>query len=309
MKRNFSVVITCASFLFMNTLYAAEKNDDLQQLANDTYIYVYPLVTMDMTKDVMTNVDKFNGIRGPINQFANSTDVSNAWVDLSKEPYVLHVPDENGRYYILRILDAWTNVIASIGTKTTGTNAQNFVLIGPNWKGINPKGLKIIKSPTNLVWITGKTSSSGTAEDDKQMRELQSQYNLTPLSFYGKPYTPPQINVDPDIDMQKPVRDQVNNLDANQYYRLASMLMKQNPPLIEDEPIVKKLNRLGIKPGEDFDVNKVTPEIADALKNAIVQAQQKILSVKDSAEKTSGTDYLHRAKVAALELDSIGRSN
>lgn len=343
MKRNFSGALLCVVTLLLNATYGAEtipqvttnnqKNSDIQQIANEAYVFAYPLVTMDLTKDVMTNIEKPNPAagRGPMGQFVNSprypdphfkdvtapnadTLYSTAWLDLSTEPYVLHVPDENGRYYLMPILDAWTNVIKSVGTRTTGTKAQDFVIVGPNWKGPTPKGVPIIKSPTNLVWILGRTYCTGTNEDYEVVHEIQAQYKLTPLSSCGKEYTPTQGSIDYDIEMTKPVRDQVNAIDVNQYYRLASMLMKKNPPVAADAPMIAKLNKLGIKPGIEFVIKKAPAEITTALTNSISQSQKQIALEleKNQIERNGwafpkiigsyGTNYAARAAVAAFGL-------
>jgi hypothetical protein len=113
-----------------------------------------------------------------------------AWLDLSKEPIVLSVPDTQGRYYMMPLLDAWTNVFASPGKRTTGTKAGNFAITGPGWVGKLPGGVRQIKAPTNTVWITGRTQTNGP-RDYAAVHALQKQYKLTPLSAFGKSYTPP----------------------------------------------------------------------------------------------------------------------
>ena len=125
-----------------------------------------------------------------------------AWLDLSKEPYILSLPDEKGRYYLMEMLDAWTNVFADPGTRTSGTKAQKWAITGPGWQGRLPRGIKEIKSPTNMVWVVGRTYCRGTPEDYEAVHALQDQYRFTPLSAYGKPYTPPRGTVDPNVDMK-----------------------------------------------------------------------------------------------------------
>ena len=87
-----------------------------------------------------------------------------AWLNLSKEPMVLSVPTTNGRYYLMQMLDAWTNVFASPGTRTTGTGAGNFAIVGPRWNGTLPTGLTKIEAPTDMVWIVGRTQQNGPAD-------------------------------------------------------------------------------------------------------------------------------------------------
>ena len=132
-----------------------------------------------------------SGMAAPINQFANApsspnasfttvvspnadTLYSTAWLNLSKEPIVLSVPNTNGRYYLMPMLDAWTNVFASPGKRTTGTGAGNFVIVGPGWNGSLPAGLIKIASPTETVWIVGRTQVNGSA-DAPAVNALQAQ--------------------------------------------------------------------------------------------------------------------------------------
>ena len=220
-------------------------------LASDAYIYGYPLVTMEMTRRVMTNVAAPQGTRAPMGQIikarhypdASFRDVTapnadtlytTAWLDLGAEPWVLSVPDMKDRYFLLPMLDGWTNVFQVPGKRTTGTRAQTYAITGPGWKGKLPSGVRELKSPTNMVWILGRIYCTGTPEDYAAVHALQDQFKLVPLSSYDKAYTPPAGTVDPAIDMKTPVRDQVNRMDAVAYFTLLAQLMKANPPATAD---------------------------------------------------------------------------
>ena len=154
----------------------------LRDGAVDAYIFGYPLVTMEMTRRVSTNLVKPEGARAPMGQFAHlreyptaayrdvtapnaDTLYSVAWLDLSDEPWVLRVPDEHGRYCLMPILEAWTNVFADPGTRTTGTSAGDFAIAGPGWQGELPPGVELLRSSTNMVWLVGRTYCAGTPED------------------------------------------------------------------------------------------------------------------------------------------------
>ncbi len=126
----------------------SEREEQAYKASVEAYVYGYPLVLMDVTKRVMTNVPSPIQMAAPVNQFAHvpsfpdpaikvvvspnaDTLYSVAWLDVSKEPVVLHVPNTNGRYYLMPMLDAWTNVFASPGKRTTGTGEGNFAIVGP----------------------------------------------------------------------------------------------------------------------------------------------------------------------------------
>src|SRR6266508_1791141 len=132
---------------------------EVQAIGVDAYLYFYSLVTMDLTRKQLANVEPGKGLGGPMNMFQNiptfpSADMrvvvrpnfdtlySSAWLDLTKEPVVVSAPDTGGRYYLLPILDMWTDVFASPGWRTTGTQASNFLFAVSSWMPFkyNPDG-------------------------------------------------------------------------------------------------------------------------------------------------------------------------
>src|SRR5580658_7430177 len=169
------------------------------QTGVEAYIYGYPLVTMEFTRRVMTNAEEPEDNHAPMGQFFNAKEYPNAsfryitapnadtlystaWLDLGKEPYVLSLPDEGDRYFLIPMLSGWTDVFQVPGKRTTGDKAQTYCITGPGWKGAVPAGITEYRSPTNLVWILGRTYCTGTPEDYKAVHELQAQYKLVPLS-------------------------------------------------------------------------------------------------------------------------------
>jgi hypothetical protein len=277
--------------------------------AMDAYVYGYPLVTMDLTRRVETNVSRAGTKHAPMGQFANmpsypdasfrevtapnaNTLYSAAWLDLSKEPYVLSLPNEDGRYYLMPMLDAWTNVFASPGTRTTGTGAQRYVVVGPDWNGsADVPDAKIIKAPTNLVWIIGRTFAQETQQDISAVHQLQRQYTLVPLSALGKDYTPAPGHVDRSIDMETAVRDQVNRLDATTFFSRLAMLMKDNPPAAADSAIVARMASIGIVAGQPFDASKLGPDASTILQTLPRRALQRIVAYSKRVPNVNGWQY------------------
>src|SRR5271155_5780228 len=136
----------------------AITEQEAYEIGIEAYTYLYPLVLMDTTRRQAVNVEagKILG-RGPMNEFihvrelplADFRDVvrpnfdtlySVAWLDLAKEPMVVSVPDTGGRCYLLPMLDMWTDVFASPGWRTTGTQVGNFLIAPPGWSGTVPAG-------------------------------------------------------------------------------------------------------------------------------------------------------------------------
>jgi hypothetical protein len=299
-------------------------------LATDAYVYGYPLVTMEMTRRVVTNVANVEAARGPMGQLiklrrypdASFRDVTapnadtlytTAFFDVGQEPWVLSVPDMKGRYFLLPMLDGWTTVFAVPGTRTTGTRAQTYAITGPGWSGRLPPGVKPLKSPTNLVWLLGRIYCTGTPADYAAVHRLQDQFKLVPLSSYGKPYTPPPGRVDPSIDMKTAVRDQVNRLSADAYFTLLAQLLKTNPPAAADAPALDKFAKIGLTPGRDFDAGKLNADFAKRIPEFGFDRIMLQLKVNKSIKNINGwmfdketgiygTDYLNRALVAAIGL-------
>ncbi|HEX6013895.1 MAG TPA: DUF1254 domain-containing protein [Geminicoccaceae bacterium] len=299
-------------------------------LATDAYIYGYPLVTMETTRRVMTNVAAPEGTRAPMGQLikarqypdASFRDVTapnadtlytTAWIDVAAEPWVLSIPDMKGRYFLFPMLDGWTEVFQVPGTRTTGTGAQAYAITGPGWTGELPAGVKRYEAPTSIVWILGRIYCTGTPEDYAAVHALQDQVGLVPLSAYGKGYAPPAGKVDLAVDMKTAVRDQVNGLDAVAYFTLLAELMKANPPSAADAPALARFARIGLVPGQEFDASKLDADFADRIPKLAfdrIMLQFKINpAMKDVngwgyTTKTGlyGTDYLMRALVTAIGL-------
>jgi len=269
------------------------KAHEAKATAVDAYIYGYPLVTMEMTRRVMTNVAAPKDKLAPMGQFAKlrsypspddkevtapnaDTLYTLAWVDVAKEPWVLSVPDMKGRYFLLPMLDGWTDVFQVPGTRTTGTKAQTYAITGPGWRGTLPPGVTEYKSPTAMVWILGRIYCTGTPEDYAAVHAVQDAMSLVPLASYGKPYTPPPGVVDPTVDMKTPTRDQVNALDGVAFFTMLAELMKTNPPAAEDAAAVAKFAAIGLVPGKSFDASKLDPAVVQGIQEAPKAAQEKI---------------------------------
>ena len=310
-------------------LGAVEGGEDFW-LATDAYVFGYPLVTMEMTRRVMTNMASVEGTRGPMGQFvklrtypdASFRDVTapnadtlytTAWIDVGDEPWVLSIPDMKDRYFLFPMLDGWTNVFQVPGKRTTGTKAQTYAITGPGWTGTLPAGVKEYKSPTSIVWILGRIYCTGTQADYAAVHAAQDEFKLVPLSAYGKSYTPPPGKVDQSIDMKTAVRDQVNRIDAAAYFSLLAQLMKRNPPAAADAAEVAKFAKIGLVPGKDFDAGKLDAVFAKRIPQVAfdrIMVQFKISKAIrntngwafDSQTGVYGTDYLNRALVTAIGL-------
>ena len=295
--------------------------------ASDAYVYGYPLVTMEMTRRVLTNGPQVEGTRGPMGQVikmraypdASFRDVTapnadtlytTSFFDVGDEPWVLSVPDMKGRYFLLPFLDGWTNVFSVPGSRTTGTQAQTFAITGPGWSGVVPEGLTQLKSPTAIVWHLGRIYCTGTPEDYAEVHALQDAFKLQPLSTWGKDYTPPAGKVDPAIDMKKPVRDQVNGLSTVEFFTLLADLMKRNPPAPADAPALERFKAIGLIPGQGFDGkaldsrwDRLLPQLSyDRIMLHAMSLKRENGWLFTTKTGLYGTNYLQRAFITAVGL-------
>src|SRR6516225_5621575 len=160
-QNTLTATLACAvAFTTTGTQAQAVRSAEARAIAEESYIYFYPLVIMDVTRKHFSNVEAGKMFaRGPMNTFSHArtfppatfrgathpnfdTLYSVGWLDLTKEPVVLSVPDTQGRYYLLQLLDMWTDSFAGMGKRTTGTSPGDFAVVGPGWQGDLPKGVQ-----------------------------------------------------------------------------------------------------------------------------------------------------------------------
>lgn len=269
----------------------AISEQEAHAIGVDAYVYFYPLVTMDITRKQSINVEPGKALgKGPMNMFINlpeyppadfkgvvrpnfDTLYSSAWLDLTSEPLVISAPATDGRYYLLPMLDMWSDVFASPGSRTTGTQAGNFLVTPPGWTGTVPADTTRISSPTAYVWIIGRTKTDGPQDYDA-VHKIQAGYKVTPLSQWGKVPVQPKAVVDANVDMKTPPKVQVDTMAADKFFAYAAELLKSNPPHITDQPMIAQLKKIGIEPGKSFDLDKAVPAVRTGLANVAGEGRQ-----------------------------------
>ena len=321
--------------IFLPALTTGAKaitEEEAHAIGVEAYLYFYSPITMDLTRKQLTNQEPTpGGIGGPMNGFANvgafptadmrvvvrpnfDTLYSSGWLDLTKEPMVVSAPDTDGRYYLLPMLDMWTDVFASPGWRTTGTKAANFLVTPSDWTGTVPDGMTQIQAPTPYVWIIGRTKTDGPADYDA-VHQIEAGYKITPLSQWGGEPTAPEVKIDPSVDMKTPPKIQVDTMPADKYFAYAAELLKLHPPHITDQPIIAQLKRIGLEVGKSFDLDKADPAVKKGLASAAEDAQKlmewKVPTLARIANGWSmntdtmgvyGNYYLKRAIVTQLGL-------
>ena len=328
--RVMSIAVLASAIMVGGHATAAEKDEALK-IAEDAYIYGYSLLTTEVTRVQSTNVDKIEGLHAPTGQFINvkryppadfrgvsapnaDTLYSMGWLDLS-EPQVFSHPDMGKRYYLMPMYDLWMTDFDAPGARTTGGKAANYLLTGPGWEGTVPAGMTRIKVATNKMLILGRTYADGTEADYQAVNALQDQLKITPLSAWGKPYTPKAAAVDPNpgFSMTAKPQEVLLSMDTSTYFnKLASLMCKDAPPAAEDAPILARMATIGIEPCKKFDISKLDPAVQAGLKNLPQTALAQISANKEAMGKSIngwiftiglgeyGTNYMKRALVAAF---------
>ena len=300
---------------------ATGESDGTTAIVKDAYAYGYPMMVLDATKAGL--------FKGVTNRFAYlpasptaedhsvvrpnvDTLYALAFLDLAAQPVVVHAPDTRGRYYLMPMLDANTNVFASPGKRTTGTAEHDFVVVGPQSKGSVsvPANMTEIDAPTNMVWVLERTQWNGP-DDTPTVNAIQRQFSIAPLSEWPKGAIPAAPLNEPEKQPETPPAE-VASMKASEYFDRLAMLLRDNPPPPSDEDALRRFATIGLVPGQPF-----TP--SEGVSSTLERAKTSALStIKDRASDlgdhrngwrwllkgigTYGTDYEERAAVTQYGL-------
>lgn len=299
--------------------------EEATKLAADAYIFGYPLVLMEVTRHIATTRDGGFGLHAPMNCFAHmrtapdatmrdvvtpnaDTLHSNAWLDVTEEPLVLTVPDLGNRYYLMQLLDAWTNVFANPCTRTMGNDRLQFAIVGPEWRGELPSELIELSAPTNLAWLIVRIQTDGRS-DVAAVNVIQNQFFLEPLHVWPARYQPPRLEPPSEsADTSTPAVEQVAKMDAATFLGCLKTLIKNNPPSFADGRAIERFAPLGIIDGLPTGDDRVHPALAAGMSSGrtriLEYARGPLDIVSNGWEFTPrnagryGTNYLLRAVIA-----------
>jgi hypothetical protein len=298
------------------------------------YAYGFPLVMMDITRQVMTAAPTSGEYSAPVGQFHRLRDFvdpdfknvvrisrnslwATAFLDLAAEPVVFSHPATKGHYLVAQVMDMWTDNFASIGTRTTGGEPGHCLIAGPGWKGTPPADTQATyRCDTRYAWVLVQIAPAD-ARDFPEVHALQDELAITPLSAWGTGYTPPaEVPVDPTVDTTATPFDQVRLMDGPAFFQRLATALKANPPRPADRPMLRRLKMIGLQPGQDFDADRVDPATAKGL----TRAARKVWGMLETAPYQMntvngwllpenlgryGTDYNTRAFVAFVGLGAL----
>jgi hypothetical protein len=270
-----AVLLVCcsASNHAVSNAEAAEQREpgiaETKAIAEEGFIYGLPIV-MNYAVMYAYSVDPNSGqFKAPFNQIKNEarvytyedtaiitpnsdTPYSSVWLDLRAEPIVLSVPAvEKSRYYSVMLCDGNTFNYGYIGSRATGNEAGDYMVVGPNWKGETPRGIKQVFRSTTQFSLAAYRTQLFNPEDMPNVVKIQAGYIAQPLSSYLKQPAPPAA---PAINFPKINAQMVKT----GFFEYLDFVLQFAPPGPEEIAIRAKLARIGIGPGKTFDVKDLS---------------------------------------------------
>ena len=290
--------------------------DEARAIAREAYVYSYAMMESYQTWRTQAVDKTANGYVGGFNVFRhysepftpdnkdivtpnNDTPYSWAWLDLRAEPMVVSVPSvPKDRYYVMQWIDLFTQNFAYIGVRSTGFGAGSYMIAGPKWRGQKPDGIReVFKAETEIVGTLTRTALQGP-EDVPNVKAIQAQYKLQPLSAFLKQPPPPAA---PAIDFPPYDKAKARTHDFIGY--LNFLLQFAEPPVPSEVAIRKRFETIGIGSGKPWDASKVDPATLAAIDAGVKEGQAEIDALAAKTFSTNGlfgsraqlkTNYLQR---------------
>ncbi len=271
--------------------------------AQQIFDYAYPQVIMKISQDLMFTVPirkrsvpnhfiHFKRLAMPQNKAVvlgnRNTLYSVGWIDLSKGPVVFEIPDMGDRYYVMPLLDAWTNTFESFGSRTTGQKAQKYFIVNRDWSGEVPEGYEKVVSPTNMVWITGRIQAD-SPQDAVAAGKLQDRYKLMTYAQH-QGASDPYLDYQPEylaMQVRKPVPYSLQ-MTAEQFYDSFFGMWANNASPEEDVAMIRISKKAGIQRSRTRKFADLSPIVQDTLRAGLKAKQTKY--VKDFYDGTSQTE-------------------
>lgn len=247
------------------------------------YIYAYPLIYLSELRYKWANDATSHPYAAP-NHFYHFTDIADAsykdggspnndtlyswgFLDLSKEPVVIEHPDMGSRYFTFELADMYADNFGYIGKRTTGSKAGAFLVVGPNWKGRPPAGIKgVIRSRTHSALVFGRTFTEGP-QDVAAINKLQQQFHIVPLSLWRKK----DAVLPENRDVIKPFE---RSADALADWKTINRMMDENPPPAKDAQLVKLFANVGIGPGQASNFDHLNEQTRRGLERAATEGRR-----------------------------------
>ena len=291
------------------------------------YVFGYPLVLMELTRRSMVQEAPENAFAHsqalPDHNFRqvvrpnNDTLYSVAWLNLAAEPLLLELPDTAGRYFVIPLMDAWTDVFATIGKRTRGTGTGRYFLTGPDWEGTVPAGLEHVAAPTNMVWIIGRVQINGP-DDVAELARLQQGFRIgDPAGSVTNSAAVANADEVVQGENHSDPSAQVEQMSGSEFLQLLAQIMIDQPPREEDASYLSRLAGIGLLAGQRFEAERLSGLEAWSLDLGKKLAHNRIRAELDSRNLENGwavarrgignygTDYGTRTAVAMIGLGAL----
>lgn len=291
---------------------------DVKSIATDAYLYGYPLVMFDATRTGSSPANQLLRLNPPDARSRNIVAPQNdtlfafGWLDLRSEPIVIQAPAVDGdRYWIIQLLDAWTNTVhnpSSVRPQTAAGRTSppfSYAVTGPGWSGTLPNDVTQLAMPTGSVFAAYRLQLNGAADLDAA-RALQGQVKLMPLSAWIADPNTSTASAAPPGQSIPPVK-QVMAMDGHTFFNRMTALMAANPGPPADADALRRFASVGISAGATVDNLD-----AGVLDSAVQDGQQRIAAYANPQVRVEngwpfapnlgayGTDYPLRANTARV---------
>jgi hypothetical protein len=299
------VALACAALAVGASFAAADAASDYNAgLALGTQAYQYGVPLLD-TERIFTSSTKVNVCNpltghGPVNQFCSGRDLADAsehtvnapnndtlyslaWLDLSKQPQVLHAPAIKHRFWEFELVDPWTNNFFNMTSaqKQLGkgsfnvTDGGNWAVVGPGFTGRLPRGVFRVNSPYNRVWVIGRTYISG-ASDLANVHRIQAKYAITPLSRFGTSYAAPRPAHIVTSSTETAIPGTQPGENPLAFYSALGREMRTFPAPARDRPLLNRIRAIGVGPGLAPATAHLSAAMLQGLRDAVTQGPAKL---------------------------------
>ena len=303
--------------------FAKLTEKQAEELVKDAYIFGYPMVDSYRVQYSYFIDKQSPEYKGDWNQVHNvarvftpkdtaiqtpnsDTPYSFVGADLRTEPMVITVPKvEAERYYSIQLIDMYTHNFAYIGSRATGNDAANFLLVGPYWKGKKPAGIKdVIHSETDLAFLLYRTQLLSDKDIDN-VKKIQSGYKITPLSTFlatKAPKAAPKINFIEPLPLEK-------QKTSPEFFNIMNFTLQYANVHPDEKKLVDSFKQIGVVPGKPFEYDKLDPVVKAAIPKGIEKAwaslQDRKVNFLDKGLIKSSDGFGSRKEIDGRYLDRM----
>lgn len=308
----------------MRTLLAGLETEEAHEIICQAYTFGYPLVLMDVARRLMTGARQLANDDESHEPFATRIRVSSrtpqlnpdvlsgvGWLELGREPQLFRIPNYEGGFYSLQVIDAWTNVLASIGSRASASKYHDLIVVGP--RSSSPRahrGQLVLSSSTSIVWLLGRVELA-SGQDDLFALDLQ---RSLPIRLWSRDDRPFHYIVTSDhADAGQSPQEHVAQMEGAEFFARLNALMVDNPPSVADAKALSLFSAIGIGAGLPFEVKgdravskRVDASARTALARIVVEANRPSGYLVNgwwrSVRRAHEADYMSRAVMALADV-------